>query len=84
LTQYVSAFQVFHTGQGAQGIMGRPSNQQLDNVFGTHNEIEVITIVLQKGVAQPSEAIHSGGYGYMNATRGSAVIDTKGKGNTGI
>jgi len=64
--------------------MGKPSQQQLDNVFNTHNDVEVITIVLQKGIAQASEAIHSGGSGTTNATRGSAVINTKGKGNTGI
>lgn len=77
------AFQVFHTGQGAQGILGKPSKQQLDNVFGTHNDIDVMTTVLKNGVAQASEAIH-GGSSSLNDARGSAVLDSKGKGLTGI
>jgi len=62
--------------------MGKPSQQQLDTVFGTHNDIEVITVVLEKGVAQPAEGIHHGGT--TNTARGSAVVNTRGKGNTGI
>jgi len=82
LADVVDSFQIFHTGQGAQGILGKPSKQQLDTVFGTHNDVEVLTIVLEKGVAQSAEGIHYGGT--TNATRGSAVVNTRGKGSTGI
>jgi hypothetical protein len=29
------AFDVFHTGQGAQGLLIRPSKQELENTFGS-------------------------------------------------
>ena len=78
-----AAFQVFHTNQGTQGILGKPSKQQLDNTFSTHNIDEVIAIVLQQGVAQASDAIQSH-FGTMNVARGSQVLSTKSKGLTGI
>jgi ribosome maturation protein Sdo1 len=62
--------------------MGKPSQQQLDTIFGTVNDVAVMAIVLEKGVMQAAEAIHSGGT--TNTTRGSAVVNTRGKGNTGI
>jgi hypothetical protein len=79
-----TAFQIFHSGQGAQGILGKPSNQQLDTVFGSHKDIDVVKIVLEKGTAQAGDGISSGTFGTTNATRGSAVIDSKGKGLQGI
>lgn len=65
------AFNVFFSNQGAQGILRQPSQQQLDNVFGTHKDDEVIKIILEKGQLQHSEAIGSGS-GSLNRTRGSA------------
>lgn len=35
LVEIVDSFDVFHTGQGAQGLLGRASKQHLDSVFGT-------------------------------------------------
>ena len=32
--------------------MGRPSKQQLDTVFGTHNDTDVVTQILEKGDMQ--------------------------------
>ncbi|EPQ27637.1 uncharacterized protein PFL1_04775 [Pseudozyma flocculosa PF-1] len=56
LTEVVDSFQVFHTGQGAQGIMGQPSKQQLDTVFGTHKDDEVAKILLERGQLQSANA----------------------------
>ncbi|KZP20159.1 DUF1960-domain-containing protein [Athelia psychrophila] len=78
LADVVDSFSIFHSGQGNQGIMGTPSNQQLDTVFGTHKDVDVILIVLEKGVAQAGDAIHGGGI--ANVTRGSGLGDAKGKG----
>lgn len=76
-----TAFNVFHSGQGSQGILGKASNQQLDNDFGTHKDVDVITAVLQKGKEQSGDAIRSGPNA-TNMSRGSASsIDNKGKGN---
>lgn len=68
------AYQVFFSNQGAQGILGQPSKQQLIAVFGTHKDVEVVTFILEKGEMQHSDAIGSGP-GSMNLSRGS--------GNTG-
>ncbi|PWN99305.1 DUF1960-domain-containing protein [Tilletiopsis washingtonensis] len=56
LADVVDAFQVFSTGAGTQGIMGKPSKQQLDNTFNTHNDTEVVQIILEKGELQNATA----------------------------
>lgn len=80
LADVVDSFQIFHSGQGAQGILGQPSKQQLDTVFGTHKDIDCISILLQKGTAQASEAIMTGSLS-TNPTRGSADNNLKGSRN---
>jgi len=74
---------VLHSGQGKQGIQGTPSNQQLDTVFGTHKEDEVVVIMLEKGTVQAAHGMAKTTH-TMNAARGSGGIDSKGKGLTGI
>ena len=37
-----AAFDVFLTGQGKEGLMGRASRQQLENAFGTHKDVDVV------------------------------------------
>jgi hypothetical protein len=59
--------------------MGKVSNQQLDNIFGTHNDIEAMTILLENGREQAAEGISGGVSGSTNISRGSAGIDTRGK-----
>ncbi|KAG0150576.1 hypothetical protein CROQUDRAFT_57998 [Cronartium quercuum f. sp. fusiforme G11] len=49
LVDIVGSFDVFHTGQGAQGLLNRPSKQELETVFETSNDLDVVTIVLRKG-----------------------------------
>lgn len=79
------AFQIFYSSQGSQGYLGRPSKQQLENTFGTSKDVEVVKVLLQKGKEQSAEGFHSGGGTFsMNATRGSAVLDNRGKGLSGI
>ena len=75
------AFTVFHSGQGAQGILLKPSQQQLDTVFGTHKDVDVVTFILNNGKSQHGGAISSSGT--LNIARGSAVVD-RSKGLTGI
>jgi len=84
LASVVDSFEIFHSGQGSQGLLGRPSKQQLDTVFGSSKDVDVITIVLQKGKEQTGEGFSSGGFGSTNTAKGSSVIDTRGKGLTGI
>jgi hypothetical protein len=76
------AFQIFFSDQGAQGILGHASKQQLENVFNTSKDTECVEQILKKGKSQSGE-IHTQTF-MTNATKGSAVIDSKGKGLTGI
>ncbi|KAG8218528.1 hypothetical protein J3R82DRAFT_4167 [Butyriboletus roseoflavus] len=80
-----SAFEIFHSSQGSQGYLGRPSKQQLENDFGTSKDVEVVKALLERGKEQSGEGFHSGTFG-TNATRfrGSAILDNKGKGLSGI
>jgi hypothetical protein len=75
------AFLVFHSNQGAQGQLLQPSNQQLDTVFGTHKDIDVVTHILKFGKEQHGGTISSSGT--LNIARGSVSMD-RSKGLTGI
>ncbi|KAI0660770.1 ribosome maturation protein [Cubamyces menziesii] len=81
LTEVVDSFQVLWSNQGAQGLLGKPSNQQLDNVFGTHKDVDVITQILQKGKEESGKGIRTG-EGVANLAKGSFAVDTKGKSST--
>ncbi|KAJ1021007.1 hypothetical protein NDA13_005635 [Ustilago tritici] len=64
LAEVVDSFDVFHTGTGAQGIMGRPSKQLLDTVFDTHKDVDVVTHILERGQLQT--ASHKEAYSTTN------------------
>ncbi|KIJ69941.1 hypothetical protein HYDPIDRAFT_79276 [Hydnomerulius pinastri MD-312] len=84
LADVVDSFDVFVSTQGHQGLLGKPSRQQLDSVFGTHKDVDVVTILLQKGKEQTGEGFNSGSYNNTNAARGSISLDSRGKGLTGL
>ncbi|KAG2155052.1 DUF1960-domain-containing protein [Suillus bovinus] len=83
LAEVVDSFKVFYSNQGAQGILGTPSKQQLDTVFGTTKDVDVMTQILEKGKDQPGNGFTSG-TASTNVARGSFTIDNKGKGMSGI
>ncbi|PCH40850.1 DUF1960-domain-containing protein [Wolfiporia cocos MD-104 SS10] len=83
LADVVDSFQVFFSNQGAQGILGTPSRQQLENEFGTSKDVDVIEQILRKGQEQSGKGVTSGIVG-QNAGKGSAVIDTRGKSLSGV
>lgn len=57
LAQVVSAFKIFVTHKhGTQGQMDTASKATLENEFGTHNDEEVIKLILEKGTLQETEA----------------------------
>ncbi|GAA5890281.1 hypothetical protein JCM8208_002763 [Rhodotorula glutinis] len=71
LVDIVDSFDVFHTGQGSQGILARPSKQELETVFETTKEDDIVEIILTKGQIKSSDTPHqwtgkndskSGGY----------------------
>ena len=65
-------------------MLGRPSKQQLENVFGTSKDVDVITQILEKGKAESGDGIRNSDFGATNATFGSMVVDTRGKGLRGV
>ncbi|KAI0720345.1 ribosome maturation protein [Cerioporus squamosus] len=83
LTEVVDSFEIFWSNQGAQGLLGRPSKQQLENVFGTSKDVDVVKQILEKGKEESGKAIRSGD-GASNLSKGSFAVDTKGKGLNGI
>jgi len=69
LAQVVSGFKIFVTHkQGSQGVMDAASHSTLENEFGTHNEDECMSKILEKGTVQTSE----------NPERQGPTNDTKG------
>ncbi|KAF8969407.1 DUF1960-domain-containing protein [Flammula alnicola] len=82
LAEVVDSFQVFHSGQGSQGLLRQPSKQQLDTVFGTHKDVDVVEFILKNGKEQAGEGITN--TGSLNPAHGSNTVDTRGKGLQGI
>lgn len=75
LAQVVSTFKVFHTNKhGAQGPYDTASNATLDNEFGTHNEEEIIKMLLEKGNIQ--ETTESERQGFKNDSNGPIAAHT--------
>ncbi|BGP12887.1 hypothetical protein JCM10213_005160 [Rhodosporidiobolus nylandii] len=58
LVEIVDSFDIFHTGQGSQGILARPSKQDLENVFGTANSNDIVEVVLSKGRVLSADTPH--------------------------
>lgn len=69
------------SNQGAQGLLGKPSNQDLDNTFGTHVDTDVVKQILEKGKEESADGIRSSAWGSTNDGKGS-FVDTKGGRNT--
>jgi len=82
LAEVVDSFQVFFSNQGNQGLLGKPSKQQLENTFGSSTDTDVVKYMLEHGKEQVGDAI-SNGPGNTNPGRGS-VIDNKSKGTSGV
>ncbi|XP_006456804.1 hypothetical protein AGABI2DRAFT_195798 [Agaricus bisporus var. bisporus H97] len=85
LVDVVDSYSVYHTGQGTQGLQKTPSNQQLDTIFGTHKDVDVVQFILKNGKLQHGD-IDANEYftPTMNPTRGSSIVDVRGRGLSGI
>ncbi|KAL9713121.1 hypothetical protein Ac2012v2_004362 [Leucoagaricus gongylophorus] len=88
LVDVVESFNVYHTGQGVQGLQKTPSKQQLDTIFGTHSEVDVVEFILKNGKPhgdiEPNVNSSGKGVPALNVSRGSGVVDNRGKGSSGI
>ncbi|KAL7412706.1 DUF1960-domain-containing protein [Mrakia frigida] len=61
LVEVVSSFDVFFSPEGTNGRLGKASNQQLETVFGTSKDVEVVAKILELGKVQEGKAITAGG-----------------------
>ncbi|OBZ70037.1 hypothetical protein A0H81_09841 [Grifola frondosa] len=77
LTDVVDSFKVFFSNQGSQGLLGQASKQQLESVFGTSKDIDVVQQLLTKGKEQTGESFSAGQIATLNATRGSATTHAR-------
>ncbi|KAI9447863.1 ribosome maturation protein, partial [Lactarius indigo] len=57
LVEVVDSFEILSSNQGPQGLLRRPSKQELDNEFGTHVDVDVIQHILEKGKDEASESL---------------------------
>ena len=78
----ITAFAIFSSNQGPQGILRHPSKQELDNVFGTHVDVDVVQQILEKGREDAGESLSSGKWGSKNDSKGSAYLDNRGGNRT--
>jgi len=81
LADVVDSFNIYHSNQGAQGILRTPSKQQLESTFGTSKDVEVIQYMLGHGKEQPAEGFKA--TATKNVARSSVTIDTRGKSSFG-
>ncbi|KAF9448231.1 FYSH domain-containing protein [Macrolepiota fuliginosa MF-IS2] len=87
LVDVIDSWSIYHTGQGTQGLQKQPSNQQLDTIFGTHKDTDVVEYILKNGKPQHGDLgsnihiNHNKGVS-LNPTRGG--VDSRGKGSSGI
>ncbi|ORX90711.1 DUF1960-domain-containing protein [Basidiobolus meristosporus CBS 931.73] len=73
ITEVVQSFNVYTTrGGGNTGVAETPSNQELDNVFGTSNDTAVVEHILKHGVLKGSGDISKSGQEF-NRSRGSGA-----------
>jgi len=71
LALIVDSFDVFHSGTGAQGTLGKVSKQQLETIFDTSNEAEVAKLMVQRGTLQTStDSLKTGKYQDRNDSKG--------------
>ncbi|KAJ7490288.1 ribosome maturation protein [Mycena galericulata] len=71
LAQVLDSFDVFYSAQGAQGVLGKASNQQLDTIFETHVDVDVCKIILEKGREQGTDGVTSSTFTGSNVSRGN-------------
>ncbi|CEL59792.1 hypothetical protein RSOLAG1IB_03726 [Rhizoctonia solani AG-1 IB] len=77
LALIVDSFDVFHSSTGHTGKWGKASKQQLESVFGTARDDEVVQQILNKGVSKTSSTFASK-TGDTNMSQGSGEVRVSG------
>ena len=62
-------------------MLRKPSDQQLENEFGSKRDTDVVQQILEKGALQSADAPRSS-FGTTNFAKGSGSIDVRGKSYT--
>jgi len=73
LVEILDGFDVYHSGQGSQGNMGKASKQTLETIFDTSNEDAIAQIMLEKGTLKASESLAGAKFGDTNVSKGTRV-----------
>ncbi|CAG8636550.1 24836_t:CDS:2, partial [Racocetra persica] len=82
LVDVIQSFEVFEVYNGGrEGIAGRPSNQKLENAFGTTNDMEIIQQIIQHGTIHSTHKAHErptskDQKGVINESRGRGASTT--------
>ncbi|KAG8981726.1 hypothetical protein FRB90_007054 [Tulasnella sp. 427] len=71
LALVVDSYDIFHSGQGAQGILGKASKQEIETVFGVKKDVDALEILLSKGTLQTGERLKH--FGTTNDSRGARI-----------
>ncbi|KAG8810306.1 hypothetical protein FRC18_004124 [Serendipita sp. 400] len=77
IVEVVDSYDVFVSSQGNQGVLGKASNQQLENVFNTTKSDQIVDFMLKNGVMQRSERIGANDNAHLNLARGTGSVDTR-------
>ncbi|KAL7412049.1 ribosome maturation protein [Mrakia frigida] len=70
LVDVVSSYDVFFSSQGATGQLGKASKQQLETVFGTSKDVDVVEKIIELGKVQEGKKISASGFASTNDSRG--------------
>ncbi|KAK9765147.1 hypothetical protein K7432_006757 [Basidiobolus ranarum] len=74
ITRVVQAFNIYITRNGSStGVAETPSNQELENVFGTSNDTAVVEHILNHGTVKGNSGIQNLGEDF-NRSRGKGGI----------
>ncbi|KAG8933767.1 hypothetical protein FRC00_012843 [Tulasnella sp. 408] len=74
LVEVVDSFDIFHSGQGAQGHLGKISKQTLETVFNTKNDDEAMQTLLKNGSLQSGDKFKQ--QGDTNQSRGARITSS--------
>jgi len=79
LALVVDSFDIFSSGQGSQGVLGKISKQTMETVFDTKKEDDAVKKILEDGTLKSGDGIKGMGDS-RNDHRGGNTINTRGAG----
>jgi len=80
LALVVDSFDIFSSGQGSQGVLGKISKQTMETVFETKKEDDAVKKILELGTLKSGDGIK--GMGDSRNDHRGANINTRGSGGS--